>query len=361
MAVCSGRGAVREHAAGSHQQVQVHHFHQGFDSRVLLEGVGDGALLLHPLEPGGEGSVLDEGQAQRLPGDRLFEDQLLGRLGDGGRPDHLVLDSVAQVPLLNGDGHPPHDVGQPGFGQDVGDGVAHPQVGRHRAIEVFTEHTEDVGGGPTDIHPYGIDAGFIGHPFENGSDRSRSGHDVGVDPFHQPGVAGRLLHDVLQEQVVDALAGGQQDFFFQGWAQVIDDAQTGLAAQHPGHLIPAGPVAGIDDRQAIVGPQSRLGIGSRNGLGNLDHLVGPGAVDLAGDQYHVGSELADAFDALVGQAPVVEGDDIHHDGAGPQGGPFGAFGRHRPDHSGHHHLQAAPRRWRWRYRDRIPPRPWRGV
>ena len=335
-------GRVREHAARSHQQVQVHHLDQRFDPGILIEGVGDGALLLHPLESGGKGPVLEKGQAKRLSGDRLFEDQLLGRLGDGGRPDHLVLDPVAQVPLFHGKGHPPHDVGQSGFGQDVGDGIAHPQIGRYRAVEVLPEHAEDIGGGPPDIDPHGIDPGFIGHPLEDGAHRCRRGQDIGVDPFHQPGVAGRLLHDVLQKQVMDPFTGGQEDFFLQRGAQVVDDAEIGLSTQHPGDLIASGPVAGIDDRQAITGPQSRLGIGGRNGFGDLDHLVGAGAVNLAGDQNHVRTELPDAFDALVGQPAVVEGDDVHHDRAGAQGGPFGAFGRHRPDHSGHHHLQSSP-------------------
>ena len=58
-------------------------------------------------------------------------------------------------------------------------------------------------------------------------------------------------------------------------------------------------------------------------------------------QDHVGAELADAFDLLVRQAPVVDGNGVHDDGPRPQGGPLGAFGGHGFHHPRHHHLQAA--------------------
>src|SRR5260221_21745 len=76
---------------------------------ALAEGVGDGALGLHALERNGEQLVLDEGQAQRLARDGLLDLELVERLRDGRRPDHLVADAVAQlgdVDLRRVDGHP---------------------------------------------------------------------------------------------------------------------------------------------------------------------------------------------------------------------------------------------------------------
>ncbi len=49
------------------------------------------------------------------------------------------------------------------------------------------------------------------------------------------------------------------------------------------------------------------------------------AVDAAGEQDHVGAEVADAVDLLVREAPVVGGDDVHDDGAGAEGGALGAL------------------------------------
>ena len=65
------------------------------------------------------------------------------------------------------------------------------------------------------------------------------------------------------------------------------------------------------------------------------------AVDAAGEQDHVGAQVADALDLLVGQAAVVGGDDVHDDRAGAERGALGALGGHRLDHAGDHHLQAA--------------------
>jgi len=65
------------------------------------------------------------------------------------------------------------------------------------------------------------------------------------------------------------------------------------------------------------------------------------AIRAPGQQDHIRPKLSDALNLFMGAPPVVGGNHIHDDGAGAQGGPLRAGGRHLPNHPGHHHLQSA--------------------
>ena len=96
---------------------------QAFAPAGLVECIGEGAFRLHALEAYGQGAVLVERQAQCLAGDGLLELQFLQGLGYGRRTDHLVLDAVPEVGLIDFKRHPAHHVCQTGLGQHVGDAV----------------------------------------------------------------------------------------------------------------------------------------------------------------------------------------------------------------------------------------------
>ena len=137
----------------SHNQIQVQHVDQRLSGPLLVKDIRDGALLLDALESSGEGLVMAERQAQGFARDRLLDHQFLEGLGNCGRPDHFVLDAVAQVLFIDRERHPPHDVLKTAFGQHVGDAVTHAEVGRYRAVKDALKDREDVGGRPSDIHP----------------------------------------------------------------------------------------------------------------------------------------------------------------------------------------------------------------
>ena len=96
---------VGEHSARADEQVQLHHLDQRRRHR-LLEGVGDRPLPLHPFQLRRELLVLLEGQPQCLARDGMLDLKLLERLRDRRRPDHLVLDAVPEVALVDGEGNP---------------------------------------------------------------------------------------------------------------------------------------------------------------------------------------------------------------------------------------------------------------
>ena len=106
---------------------------------------------------------------------------------------------------------PTEDGGQRRFGADVGDGVAHSQVGAHGAVEGAVEDAEDVGRGPADVHADHVDPLLFGDPLQDVPHRPRGGHDGGVGPLDQPVVAGSMRHDVFQKEVMDLVPGPDPD------------------------------------------------------------------------------------------------------------------------------------------------------
>ena len=213
---------VREHSAAADEKVEGRHVDQGFPGRRLLEDVGQGAFRLHPLETDGEGAVLEEGEPQGLARQGVLELQFLELLRYGGRPDHLVLDAVAQVGLIDVERYPAHGVLQPGLVEDVGDAVRHAEVGAHRTVEnrlflircgavgSWAEDAEDIGGGAADVDADDVDAPAAGDGLDDAAHRGRGRDDRRTGPGHQLPVPRGLRHHVLEKEVVDHMPGGSE-------------------------------------------------------------------------------------------------------------------------------------------------------
>ena len=123
--------------------------------------------------------------------------------------------------------------------------------------------------------------------------------------------------------------------------KVFDDLQVETAlAEDMRDRVPRLDVARVDDRHRISAAKARLRLGRRNQFGDLNHLVGRPTVGTAGDENHVGSEVADTLDLVVRTPPVIGRDDVHDDGTGPECSPLGAGRGHLGDHAGNHHLQS---------------------
>src|SRR5690606_9467951 len=116
-----------------------------------------------------------------------------------GGPDHLVADAIAQLGLVQLEGHPALDVAYARLGQHIGHRVAHAQVGRDRAVENAAEHREHVGGGAADVHAHHVHAVALGQRLDDEAHGAWRGHDGHVGPGHELAVARRLRHDVLHE------------------------------------------------------------------------------------------------------------------------------------------------------------------
>ena len=108
--------------------------------------------MLDPFQPSGQRLVMDQGQPQGFTRNRLFNLQLIQCLRNGRRTDHFVLDAVPQRLFIDRERHPPHDIGESRFSQDVRHAVGHPKIGTDRSIECPLEHGKHVGRGSTDIH-----------------------------------------------------------------------------------------------------------------------------------------------------------------------------------------------------------------
>ena len=81
-------------------------------------------------------------------------------------PDHLVLDPIPQLAFVHVDMDPAQHVRHPGFGTDVRDRVAHPEIRAHRAIEDRlpvrpAEDAEHVGRRPADVDADAVDAASL--------------------------------------------------------------------------------------------------------------------------------------------------------------------------------------------------------
>ena len=149
-------------AAAADDQVQLEHVNQAPAGGFLFEDIRDRPLLLDALEAGRQRFVVDERQPESFARNGLLDLQFVQRLRDGRRTDHLVLDAVAQGLFVQVERHPPHDVGEAGFGQHVRDAVGHAEVGADRAIEDAAIDREHIRGGAADVHADQIDLIALG-------------------------------------------------------------------------------------------------------------------------------------------------------------------------------------------------------
>ena len=293
--------------------------------------------------------MLDKGQSQRFFGDGLFQHQFFEQEGDGCGADHLVFDHVAQLTFVDVKGYPAHDVVQSGGGQNVGDTVAHAEVGAHSAVEdmVFGKHGKDVCSGAADVHAQHFDVFFAGDGLHDISHGCGSGHDGHVFmvwaacPFHQFVVAGRLFHHVFHKEVVDLVTCRAQVFRLQFGADIFGDDQVNFVLESFLDLILCLHVSGVDHGQFVACTEAGFGIGTANEFGHFHHVFHRAAVFATGHEDHVRAQVTDTLDLLVVHALVVAGDQVHHDGACAKGCTFCTLTGHGSHHTGHHHLQSA--------------------
>ncbi len=285
--------------------------------------------------------MLSEGKRKRLARQGMLHQELLERLRDARWADHLVLDGVLEPGAVVGHRQPPQDVVGPGFGQHVRDAVAHAEVGAHGAVEHAAEDAEYVCGGAADVHADEVDPFSLRYAFHDAADSRRGGHDGGAGPLHEFFVAGGVGHDVLEEELLDVLAGRAEIFLLEAGPDVLDDAQGGHVAEHGADVVPCVAVAGVDDGQAEGAAEPGPGPGGADELCQLHHVRDRAAIRAAAQQDHVGAQGADAGYLLVRQAAVVGGDHVHHDGAGPEGGLLCALSGHCLDGACHQHLKPA--------------------
>ena len=251
---------VREHAARADDEIELHQIDERFGGALLAERVRDGPLLLHAAQPDGELLVLLEREPERLARDRLLDLELLARLGNRRRADHLVADAVAQIGRVEMERHPAQDRRQPRLEQHVRDRVAHAEVGADGAIENAAKDREHVGGGPADVDADDRAPGLGGHGLDHQAHRGRRRHDRRVGPLHELRVAGRLRHHVLHEEVVDALARRPEVLALEHRPQVLDGLQRDDAPQDARDLALRRGVARVDHRQFVAEAEARLGL-----------------------------------------------------------------------------------------------------
>ena len=148
---------------------------------------------------------------------------------------------------------------------------------------------------------------------------------------------------MLEEQVVDRIAGRCQVFLLHRRPQVLDQGEFDAVVKRVSDHFPCVNVAGEDHRHSVLAAETRLRLGGGHHLGDLNDMLRGAAICAAGDQDHVRPQFPDPLDLLVWQSLVVGGDGVHHDRPGSQCGSLGAGGGHFADHSGDHHLQSTSR------------------
>ncbi len=129
-------------------------------------------------------------------------------------------------------------------------------------------------------------------------------------------------HHVVEEDVVNPVAGRPEVLMLEDRPQVGHHEQLHAVSERRPHEVGRVFIAGVDQRHLIVLAKTRLRTGRSDPLGNFHHFGRVSAVRAAGDQDHVGPQLADPLNLLVRQPLVVGGDHVHHDRPGSESGPF---------------------------------------
>src|SRR5262249_28158427 len=154
-------------------------------------------------------------EPESLSRDRLLDLKVLHALGNRRWPDHLVPKLVTQVGIAHVERYPAFDILDLRLGEHVANGIAHPQIGGYGAIVApltrsFCKYGENVCSCSDNIHAEDCNVSLSGDRLHDLSHCVGGGHDPGTYPIGKLAVAGRLLHDVFQKQLVDSLAGGQE-------------------------------------------------------------------------------------------------------------------------------------------------------
>ena len=146
---------------------------------------------------------------------------------------------------------------------------------------------------------------------------------------------------MLQKQLVDGFARGQEVLAVQFRPQVVGDAQIHAAVEQLSDRLAGVGVAGENDRKAHIAAQARAGVRRDEHLGDVHQVRDGTAVRSAGHKHHVRTQVADALDLLPVLAPVVHRDDVHDDSARSERRALRALRAHALDDARDRHLQAA--------------------
>jgi hypothetical protein len=132
-------------------------------------------------------------------------------------------------------------------------------------------------------------------------------------------------------------------FAIHGGPQIVHDMQVRHPLQRLLHQWSGLNIARKDHWQTELRPQAYSRLGCSHELHHLHHPLDLAPIHAPGDENHVWPELSHALNALVGLAPVIQRQHVHHDRSRPQSCAFRALGGHASYQPHHHDLQPAAR------------------
>ncbi len=208
--------------------------------------------------------MLFKSQSECFPRNCLFENQFLQGLRDSCRTNHLVLDSVAEITHFDVKGYPTEDVFQSCFSEDIGDAVAHAEVGTDSSVKncfcfSVLKNRENVGRCTADIDPDDCDVLLGSDSLDDLADCPRRRHNGGIRPINEFSVAGRVCHDVFEELILNLMASWHEVFTFQNRTEVVYHLQCHYILQSLLNRFACVCVSGIDKREFIGDAQPRSG------------------------------------------------------------------------------------------------------
>ena len=114
-----------------------------------------------------------ECQPQRFAADGLLDLQVLLRVGDRRRADHLVAKAIAQLRLRQRKRNPAQDVRHPRLPHHVADRVGHAQIRGDRPVEGAVEHAEHIRRCAADVHGQHVQRALLRDRLDHPADRVR--------------------------------------------------------------------------------------------------------------------------------------------------------------------------------------------
>ena len=184
----------------------------------------------------------------------MFNQQVFVGLRNRRRTNHFVAQSVSYLGGVDLEWQPSGDILNSGFFKHVTNRIAHAQVGRYGSVvnpfatgSTF-KHRENVGRGSADVHTENVDAFLNGVLFQQLANGVWCRHNFEARPIQQSRIARSLLHDVLEEHLVNLFTSWTEVLGVQSWSQVVDNLGLDCLAKDLFDLFLGEVVAREDDR-----------------------------------------------------------------------------------------------------------------